>query len=788
VTPHFVLTDWRVTVGAQLGRPALVLVCVAAGLAVAISAVSLWRESHRRRAITIFLLRLLAVGSCLLVALQPSVELGQVTLLPNHVAVLVDASRSMNVAPPDHGPSRAQRAAQIVADAAPLFSGWERAGHRVEIYSFGEALAAATPESLRATPQGEATRMGEALSELRGRLAGRDVGGVILISDGIDTGRIARGPLDSETRRTLEALAAPVHTVFVGESELRDLSVAAVLTDDFAFVRTPIKLEAVLRHKGYSDRQVEVSLAREGRLLDAKAVLLRADSGQERVSFDYTPMEPGNFVFEIKTPVLAGEALESNNSQVFTMKVIRDRVRVLHVCGRPSWDERFLRSILRLNPNVDLVSFFILRTDTDEMPLGANEMSLIPFPYQEIFDEQLRSFDLLIFHNFNYKPYWVEPYLPGVRDYIQSGGALAMIGGDLSFASGQYGESALRDVLPVDLTGIPSDGPRAFSTDSFKSRLTAAARNHPVTSLSLDPKANEARWAALPPLQGINRVARLQPGASALLVHPSQSASDGKPAPVLAVNDVGKGRTLALLTDSAWNWGFAAGATEDGRGRGARSEDGAGARSGSDDGRALQRFWEGAIRWLVRDPALTLLHIDLDRTEYRRGQTVAARVRTLHADYTAAGRIAVTLDLHPVEDASRADAAAKPLRALTVTTGEDGEAHAELAGLAAGAYRLLGRATLDGRAVEEQATFVLRPEGRELDDVVSRDEVLRQIAAVTGGEFRAGTLGTPTIRPARQVRVGNLRTVAIWSHPLLLFLAVALLASEWMLRRRAGHG
>jgi uncharacterized membrane protein len=579
-----------------------------------------------------------------------------------------------------------------------------------------------------------------------------------------------------------------VHAVFVGERELRDLSVAAVLTDDFAFVRTPIKLEAILRHKGYSDRQVEVSLAREGRLLDAKAVLLRGESGQERVSFDYTPMEPGNFVFEIKTPVLAGEALESNNSQVFTMKVIRDRVRVLHVCGRPSWDERFLRSILRLNPNVDLVSFFILRTDSDELPLGGNEMSLIPFPYQEIFDEQLHSFDLLIFHNFNFKPYWVEPYLPGVREYIQSGGALAMIGGDLSFASGQYGESALRDVLAVDLTGIPPDGPRAFSTDSFKPRLTAAGRNHPVTSLSLDPKANEARWAALPPLQGINRVARLQPGASALLVHPSQSAGDGKPAPVLAVANVGKGRTLALLTDSAWNWGFAAGAADEGRTRSSRSEEAAGAKTVGDDGRALQRFWEGAIRWLVRDPALTLLHIDLDRTEYRRGQTVAARVRTLHADYTPAGRTAVALDLHPAEDASSAWADAKPLRALAVTTGEDGEANAELAGLAAGAYRLVGRATLDGRAVEEQATFVLRPEGRELDDVVSRDEVLRQIAAVTGGEFRAGTLGTPAIRPARQVRVGNLRTVAIWSHPLLLFLAVGLLASEWLLRRRAGHG
>ena len=787
MTPHFLLTDWRVTVGAHFGRPTLALLCLAAGLAVALSGLTLWREPRRRRAIALFLLRFFAVGSCLLVALQPSVELGQVSLLPNHVAVLVDASRSMSVAPPDRGPSRAQRAAQIVADAAPLFAQWERAGHRVEIYSFAEALATATPESLRSPPQGEATRMGEALSELRGRLAGRDVGGVIVISDGIDTGRIARGPLDGETRQTLEALEAPVHTVLVGEAELRDLSVAAVLTDDFAFVRTPIKLEAVLRHKGYSDRQVEVTLAREGRLLDAKAVLLHGESGQERVSFDYTPTEPGNFVFEIKTPVLAGEALESNNSQAFTMKVIRDRVRVLHVCGRPSWDERFLRSILRLDPNVDLVSFFILRTDTDELPLGANEMSLIPFPYQEIFDDQLRSFDLLIFHNFNYKPYWVEPYLPGVRDYIQSGGALAMIGGDLAFASGQYGESALRDVLPVDLAGIPVDGPRAFSTDSFKPRLTPAARNHPVTSLSLDPKANEARWAALPALQGINRVARLQPGASALLVHPSQTTTDGKPAPVLAVNNVGKGRTLALLTDSAWNWGFAA--ADEGRGRSARGEEASGAKPTGEDGRALQRFWEGAIRWLVRDPALSLLHIDLDRTEYRRGQNVAVRVRTLHADYSPAARTVATLELHPAEDASGSTTSEnKALHALTVTTGDDGEAHADLPGLAAGAYRLVGRATLDGRAVEEQATFVLRPEGRELDDVVSRDEVLRQIAAATGGEFRAGSLGTPTIRPARQVRVGSLRTVAFWSHPLLLFLAVALLATEWTLRRRAGHG
>jgi uncharacterized membrane protein len=650
-----------------------------------------------------------------------------------------------------------------VANAAETFAAWEAAGHKLEFYGFGEALEPAARSDL---PQAkaEATRIGEALSELRTRFAGRDLAAVWLLSDGIDTGRIGAGPLDADTLRKIEALGAPVHTVLIGEAELRDLSMATVLADDFAFVRTPVKLEAILRHSGLAGRVVEVSLLRDGRLIATKAVLLRETAAQESVVFEFTPNHPGTHVFEIKTPVLGGEALDSNNSQVFTLKVIRDRVRVLHVCGRPSWNERFLRSLLRLDPNVDLVSFFILRTDSDEMPLGSGEMSLIPFPYREIFDEQLSSFDLLIFDNFNFKPYWVEPYLPGVRAYIEGGGALAMIGGDLSFASGRYGESQLQPVLPVNLAGIPQEGASSFATDSYRPRLTGEGRTHAVTALSLDERANEARWAGLPPLTGLNRVAGLRPGARALLTHPWQKSRDGKAAPVLAVGEAGKGRTLALLTDSAWSWGFVA----------------AGA---GDDGRAFQRFWESAIRWLVRDPALTQLRLDLDKVEYRRGQPVVLRVRTLRSDFSPAAAVAVALELR----ASGAPADAQPLRSLKLTTDAEGEAQVDLGGLEAGAYRLSGRATLDGRAVQEVATLVVRPEGRELEDVVARDKVLREIAEASKGEFREGTIGNPSVRPPRKVRVGSLRTIEIWSHPLVLLLAVGLLAAEWMLRRRRGH-
>ncbi|HXU82691.1 MAG TPA: hypothetical protein VN914_14915, partial [Polyangia bacterium] len=302
-------TQWHVVIGSHLDQVTLVLICTAAGFAVALSAVSLIWEQRRARAAGLFALRFLGVAACLMVALQPSLELGQVARVPNHVAVVVDTSRSMAVSPPDGKHPRYQRAADLIKQAAPLFQQWEREGHRVELYSFGESLSPATPESLASPPRAEATRIGETLSELRGRYAGRDLGGVVIVSDGIDTGRVGRGPLDGETRKTLAALEAPVSTVLVGERELRDLSVAAVLADDFAFVRTAIKLEAVIRHSGLGNRQVEVTLTRDGRLVDSKSVLLKGSASEEKISFDYTPDHPDNIVFEIATPVLTGEAL-----------------------------------------------------------------------------------------------------------------------------------------------------------------------------------------------------------------------------------------------------------------------------------------------------------------------------------------------------------------------------------------------------------------------------------------------------------------------------------------------
>src|SRR5207248_9115733 len=76
------------------------------------------------------------------------------------------------------------------------------------------------------------------------------------------------------------------------------------------------------------------------------------------------------------------------------------------------------------------------------------------------------------------------------------------------------------------------------------------------------------------------------------------TAQDGRA--VVVVAEVERGRTLALTTDASWYWSFVAAGQEMGP-------------------RAYETFWHGAIRWLVRDPALTPMRVAAERTTFEPG-------------------------------------------------------------------------------------------------------------------------------------------------------------------------
>ena len=101
----------------------------------------------------------------------------------------------------------------------------------------------------------------------------------------------------------------------------------------------------------------------------------KVEDGVGRVELKITLERAGTRVVEIAMEAPEGDQIPENDSRILTFTVARERVRLLHVAGRPTYDVRALRMWLKSDESVDLVAFFILRTDEDTTGAGHESRS-----------------------------------------------------------------------------------------------------------------------------------------------------------------------------------------------------------------------------------------------------------------------------------------------------------------------------------------------------------------------------------------------------------------------------
>ncbi|AGC47750.1 hypothetical protein MYSTI_06477 [Myxococcus stipitatus DSM 14675] len=750
---------WKLVSLSPLPTWAVVFLALGLLLGVALAAWGVRKEPSRGRRVLLWALRVGAGVAALFFLLEPGIRHLQVARMKNRVAVLVDRSASMDFPSEPGGPTRTAQVARFLEKAAP---GLEALQDRftVELHGFDPELTPVTAASLvKEPPRGGTTDLLSALRSVAGAGQGaRKLSGVLLLSDGTDNAELKSGAV-GRARAALVDLGVPVSTFTVGQEALKDLSIEALKVDDFAFVRNSLTVEAEIHGRGFRGQEIPVVLRQEGKTVASKTVRLETSDDVKPVSFTFTPDQTGRFVYTVSVPTFPDEAVAENNSRSFTLKVIRDRVRVLLVVGRPSWDERYLRGLLKQDANVDLISFYILRTLSDDP--GTNndrELSLIPFPMEEIFDTKLDTFDVVIFQNFGYTDpsLSIAEYERNLERYIHNGGAFVMLGGDSVLGEGRANMPTLMEALPVVAAGPANPEP-------FTARLTPEGLRHPVTAIGMGASATEAAWTQLPPIPGAN-LTRARPGATVLLEHPHLT-TDGKNAPLVAVWDYGRGRSLVMATDASWYWAFAA------------------HRDGSPN-RAYDRFWGNALRWLVRDPDLTTLKVTADPPAVEPGRPVAVVVQARSADYQPAQDAQVRVELFSV-------ASQKAVAVQTGATGQDGVVRLEFAPPEPGPYKLLATAKKGETELGQgEDAVAVRAVGPELSDASVRPELMEAIAQVTGGKSyklpQDGLPDVPLLDPP-VVEVGRAKDQPLWDRWYYLVALIGLLGAEWFARRRFGY-
>jgi uncharacterized membrane protein len=477
------------------------------------------------------------------------------------------------------------------------------------------------------------------------------------------------------------------------------------------------------------------------------------------VELSFAPLDLGREAYSLELVLDPRDDVPENNTRAFLVRVTRDRLRVLHVSGKPSWDQRFLRGFLKRDPSIDLVSFFILRSVHDLTMSSPSELALIPFPTDELFRQHLTSFDVVLLQDFDYAPYQMSSYLPLIRDYVREGGGLAMIGGSLSFDGGGYAETPLAEVLPVRMRASDARGPFVVQGD-FSPEPVAKYLHHPLLELYPEPAQISAAFNALSPLTGLNELLGAREGAVVLLQHPQAKNARGEHLPVLTVGSFGRGRTLAFATDSSWHWSMPT------AGKGG-------------DSSVYDRFWDRAVRFLTHDPLLDPATITSDREAY----TPAASI-----EVNALAR-----------DESYRPLAQKALRIQIVRSDKKVVLRSEVESDAAGHGRaLLGAPEQPGIYQLElwaqdkllaRAPFLVELSGIELSRPKARPELLKELSQRSGGRYFDSPEAAPDLAAldaSRTTSLGSERH-APFANPRWALLAFLWMMLEWWLRRRWGE-
>ena len=732
----------------------LPLVAVACGLAI-------WSYRRTTRPLSqprkriLLALRIGAVALVTLLLLDPVSRTHRIEHVPSQLLIALDQSDSMarkDVSRNGKQVARFEAALDALRAEEDLL---DALAERVDVRLLRFAGSAGRPipysrdalEALAARASGRATAIGDSVQSAVAGL--RDpqqaIAGVVLISDGCNNRSLRMTP--EGMARRLASQSIRLDTVRVGSSMAKGASCGLTVTnlgapaETSAFSRLFIK--PTIRTIGLAGRQVLITCRLGKEKIGQQTVKVTGGQQVLTASFPYVPTQVGYHRLTVSaklvpttapTPPPAGQPTKSQ------LLHVTDRgIRVLYLAGSFDNEVKFVTRAIQSFHRCTLDRRIILDAraaaslgDTLDDWLKYHVILLGNLPAGSLSDAQQKCI------------------VDCVREY---GKGLGMLGGENSFASGQWANTPLAAILPV---GASAGGPPL--TDEVRCMLTADGETAELTQLDPSGPKNMAAWASLDALPGANRLENIKPAATVLL----STADD---APLLVVQPVGKGRTLAAAFDSTWRWVMTPKDTAD----------------------LQRRFWRQVVLYLAAPKGNLWIHTER---------------ATIDLDLLRAGKqnIDVTTGCENAQGQSQPDTPiivtlagpGTPVHTIAMTrTGRHWTASLE--GLTApGEYTLTAKTTLGTQTLQSEHRFELIERDLETQRILADAAQMDQLALQTGGD--SITLDqlpdllkelARTCQPTPVQRTTSRNLLSTWRWPIAVLL-LAMLSTEWFLRKKWG--
>jgi uncharacterized membrane protein len=688
----------------------------------------------------------------IVIFLQPVLILHSVIPQKGFVAVAYDLSKSMEIRDGSDGQARLDIEKQLLRqDGNPML---DELARKFKVRFFRFSGTADRVENFQDQPKhGNLTDLARTLDQVTGELGNAPISGIVLITDGADNHSTDL----NATSAQLRARNIPVYTVGIGSPNFaRDTEVLRITTPRKVLKDSLIEADVAVRSKGYAGRTTHLMVKEGDRIIRNQAITLGSDDEVKTFKVTFSSESAGPKLFTFRVEPFPDELVPENNDQSALVRVENEKPEVLYVEGEPRYAYKFVWRAIEDDKSLRLVTY--LRQATNKFKRQGVESETVlekGFPVEK---SELFKYKALILGSAE-ASFFTYDQLRMLSDFVsQRGGGLLMLGGKNSFGQGGYINTPIEDVLPIALRLGPGNEVSHYQVSEFKAELTNYGLQHPATRLAMDEKENKKRWDEAPALLGFNPAGGPKPGAT-ILAQSSVRDAGGQYSVILAFQRFGRGKSMALTTDSTWRW-----------------------RMQQDSKNNFHDlFYRQLLRWLVNEVP-DQVNLETDKHSYSLDDTVILRAEVNDEAF---------MHLNNAQVSARVKAPSGALSSVPLIwdLSKEGQYSATYKPQEEGIYEVTTEAFRGTRSLGiARANFRIADSLEEYHDANLKADLLKKLAADTGGRYYTAnaTRTLPEDISYSDKGASRLEEKELWDMPIWFLLLAGAVSAEWILRKRKG--
>jgi|GEM_PF-4246758 len=269
---------------------------------------------------------------------------------------------------------------------------------------------------------------------------------ILIFTDGYDYQK----NISWEEKFSQQEIPKQIKLITPTSEDAENLWIESVLLPEVGFHTKKIEATVILKRNAEFKKKTTVQLQAlvAGKIIQTKTIHFLENLSEVSLLISLPPLQKGLHIVQFRVLPSAKESSYDDNRTYKRIEILSNTKGILHLLGSPSWDGRFLRQHLKSEPKYDLVSFYILRDPEDTQNVSERELSLIPFPAERLFTEELKNFHLIIMQNFSLTQFLHPTYQRNLVNFVKEGGALLFLGGDKSLTERDLMLSPLKEIIP----------------------------------------------------------------------------------------------------------------------------------------------------------------------------------------------------------------------------------------------------------------------------------------------------------------------------------------------------